>query len=149
MSFPFNTTASRSRNMRAIKAISNFSTEGRFRAHLVRSGISGWQLRVDTIVGRPDFFFGSERLAVFVDGCFWHGCPKCGHVPKSNRRYWIEKLSRNRDRDARVRRILRAKGIKVLRFWECELRRKPIRCVQRVRAHLVKLSAQRKQDSDQ
>lgn len=62
MSFSFNTTPSRSRNMRAIKAISNFSTEGRFRAHLVRSGISGWKLRVDTIVGRPDFFSAASDL---------------------------------------------------------------------------------------
>lgn len=74
------------------------------------------------IVGKPDFFFPTERLAVFVDGCFWHGCPNCGHVPSQNRLFWAAKIARNRERDTLKNRQLRVLGIGVQRFWECELK---------------------------
>src|SRR5579871_1471893 len=67
--------------------------------------------------GRPDFVFVRERLAVFVDGCFWHGCPYHGHNPQSNRSYWIPKLQRNKERDRAVTKHLRKSGWRVLRIW--------------------------------
>jgi len=132
MPFRFSPSPSRSRNMRAIKASSNVTTELRFRAHLIRSQIAGWKIRAMDVPGCPDFFFSRKRIAVFVDGCFWHGCPRCGHIPKTNRPYWIKKLARNKRRDDWVRRDLRSKGIRVLRFWECRLRDEPKSCLRRL-----------------
>ena len=70
----------------------------------------------------PDFAFPKHKLAVFVDGCFWHGCPKHATQPKGNRRFWAEKLEANKAGDRKVNRELRAKGRKVLRIWEHDLR---------------------------
>jgi len=72
--------------------------------------------------GHPDFVFRRERVAVFVDGCFWHGCPKCYRRPKSNRKFWDAKAARNRARDAEVTRALRRAGWTVVRIWEHALR---------------------------
>ena len=70
---------------------------------------------------RPDFVFRTQRVAVFVDGCFWHGCPRHATRPKQNRAFWDAKIARNRARDRKVSRTLRAAGWSVLRIWECAL----------------------------
>jgi len=70
---------------------------------------------------RPDFVFRAQRVAVFVDGCFWHGCPRHATRPKQNRKFWDAKIARNRARDRKVSRTLRAAGWSVLRIWECAL----------------------------
>ena len=67
---------------------------------------------------RPDVVFTRQRLAVFVDGCFWHGCPDHGKAPKSNSTYWTAKLERNRERDIATTDALRRAGWRVLRIWE-------------------------------
>ena len=87
-------------------------------------GISGWRRRL-TVFGKPDFVFRQERLAVFVDGCFWHGCPKAKHapLPKTRAEWWAAKLARNKSRDRLVNRTLRQAGWTVLRVWECDLAR--------------------------
>src|SRR5579863_6794889 len=113
------TVPARRANMRAIRSRGNRTTELKFRALLASSGIPGWRMHASALPGSPDFFFTTERIAVFVDGCFWHGCPRCGHTPKSNRPYWSKKLARNKQRDAQIKRELRSSGIRVLRFWEC------------------------------
>lgn len=77
---------------------------------------------------RPDFVFQRARVAVFVDGCFWHGCPRHGTKPSSNKSFWREKLAKNRERDRRVTRTLRRAGWQVVRIWEhalAEAARKP------------------------
>jgi DNA mismatch endonuclease (patch repair protein) len=61
-----------------------------------------------------------RQLVVFLDGCFWHACPDCGHVPKANREWWVAKLAGNTARDRRADAVLRAGGWRVLRFWEHE-----------------------------
>lgn len=132
MPYIFATTAKRSQNMRAIKSHTNATTESRLRGHLIRNCIAGWKLRPKAVLGCPDFFFQTERVAVFVDGCFWHGCPKCGHMPKTNRPYWRKKLARNKQRDAQITRTLRSQGLRVLRFWECQLRDNPSFCLKRL-----------------
>jgi DNA mismatch endonuclease (patch repair protein) len=94
----------------------------------VRSGLhrSGARYRVDYLVRagaiqvRPDIVFPGRRLAVFVDGCFWHACPTHGTQPRSNSTYWAEKLGRNIMRDHRVTAALRSAGWTVARFWEHE-----------------------------
>ena len=73
---------------------------------------------------RPDFIFRAQRVAVFVDGCFWHGCPRHGTRPRQNRKFWDEKIARNRARDRLVTRRLRQLGWTVLRLWECALAQK-------------------------
>ena len=64
--------------------------------------------------------FTRARIAVFVDGCFWHGCPDHATLPKANRAFWGEKIARNRQRDAEMNRLLADAGWLVLRFWEHE-----------------------------
>ena len=70
---------------------------------------------------RPDFVFPKQRVAVFVDGCFWHGCPKHATQPKNNRAFWRKKLAGNQARDQLVNRMLRQAGWRVVRIWEHEL----------------------------
>lgn len=85
--------------------------------------ITGWR-RHQRIFGNPDFIFPKLRLAVFVDGCFWHGCPKHGTQPADNRAFWKKKLVRNQARDRLVNRTLRSANWRVLRIWQHELKRK-------------------------
>jgi DNA mismatch endonuclease (patch repair protein) len=80
----------------------------------------------------PDFVFWEHRVAVFVDGCFWHGCPKHATQPKNNRAFWQRKLSGNKRRDQLVTRTLRRGGWRVLRIWECELVKRPEVCMRRI-----------------
>jgi len=67
---------------------------------------------------RADLVFRAAKVAVFVNGCFWHGCPKHYSSPKSNKRYWSEKVRRNRARDVETRLLLKRRGWRVLVFWE-------------------------------
>src|SRR5690349_9558208 len=88
------------------------------------------------IVGSPDLVFYRRRLAVFVDGCFWHGCPKHGSVPKRNASFWIEKILRNQHRDLTVNRELRGKQWTVVRVWEHEVRGRLHQVVTRIQLAL-------------
>ena len=85
--------------------------------------ITGWR-RGSKLRGKPDFVFLHLKTAVFVDGCFWHGCPKHGTKPKTRAAFWLAKITGNKARDRRVNRLLRTKGWVVLRIWEHELARK-------------------------
>lgn len=111
----------RSRTMSAIRSRGNRSTELKFRMALIRLGISGWFMHPKEIEGCPDFFFPEHRLAVFIDGCFWHGCPQCYRRPSSRQDYWDGKLARNIKRDRQIDESLVAKGYKVARVWEHQL----------------------------
>lgn len=77
-------------------------------------------LRLDDRVVRPDVVFAAARLAVFVDGCFWHACPIHGNQPRANTDYWLPKLQRNIERDRAVDAALSVAGFRVLRAWEHE-----------------------------
>ena len=87
-----------------------------------------WRIDLNTrgLPGQPDVFIPSLRLVLFADGCFYHGCPRHGHQPKSNRKYWLPKLARNQKRDLANRKTLRAMGCRVWAFWEHELRGKEL-----------------------
>ena len=111
----------RSAIMGRIRSRGNLTTEMRFIGLLRRHKITGWR-RGSTLLGRPDFVFREARVAVFIDGDFWHGNRRKARVPKSNAEYWTNKIARNRDRDRLVNRTLRAAGWTVLRFWESSLR---------------------------
>lgn len=83
----------------------------------------GLRFRVKSrLPGRPDIIFTRAKLAVFVDGCFWHSCPVHGTAPKSNQSYWDEKLASNRARDERVTSQIASMGWHCLRIWEHEIK---------------------------
>ena len=103
--------------MAAIRSRGNKDTEVKLAAILRASGITGWR-RHQALPGRPDFTFRRERLAIFVDGCFWHGCPEHGTWPKNNAAFWREKIERNMARDAETTSELQQGGWLVLRLWE-------------------------------
>jgi len=115
------TTAERSALMARVRGRGNATTEGALAAILRAAGIKGWR-RGSRLPGRPDLVFARARLAVFVDGCFWHGCPKHHRLPTTRRAFWRGKVRANRARDRRVDRELRALGWRVLRIWEHALR---------------------------
>ena len=126
----------RSRNMASIRSKGNATTEKAFLRLLRDSGLSGWRRHVD-LPGKPDFVFRSKRIAVFIDGCFWHGCPRCYRLPEDNRRYWKTKVLTNRTRDRRTTRRLRSLDWRVIRIWEHSLKSRLARS--RVAAHLCKV----------
>ena len=82
---------------------------------------------------KPDIVMVSRRVCIFVDGCFWHGCPKCGHIPHTNSGFWETKIRRNKYRDRKNGRILREYGIQAIRFWEHDLSDNPKRCISRLK----------------
>ncbi len=126
----------RSSVMAAIPSRGNESTEIRFARLLRALGMSGWR-RNQPIFGRPDFVFRAQRVAVFVDGCFWHGCPVHGTLPKQNARFWQEKINTNMKRDRLVERTLRLRNWMVLRVWEHDLRKSELdRLARRLRSAL-------------
>lgn len=116
--------------MSLIRSRGNRSTEMRFIALLRSAGITGWR-RNQALMGKPDFVFRKEKVAVFVDGCFWHACPKHATFPKTRRSFWLKKFGNNKARDHRVNRSLRKAGWRVLRIWEHELKQ-PGRCLKRL-----------------
>lgn len=126
-------SATRSKAMSAVRGRGNKTTEKRLRLGLVRAGVRGWKLRPKGLRGNPDFIFPEARVAVFVDGCFWHGCPECGHVPQTNRPFWAAKIERNRERDRKTTEHLESEGFHVCRFWEHELGSNLGACVERVK----------------
>ena len=112
----------RRKTMRAVKG-KGTSLERRLAATLAGMGLRGWKKNVDDVPGKPDVVFFQERVAIFVDGCFWHGCPHCNRpLPETNREYWEHKIERNVERDKQNTQHLVSDGWCVLRFWEHELR---------------------------
>lgn len=117
-----NVSASRSRMMSAIRGKNTRSTERALRSALMRAGIKGWRLHATEILGKPDLYFPKQKLAIFVDGCFWHGCAQCGHIPRTRSSFWAAKIQRNRQRDRAAVRRLKASGTNVIRVWEHSLK---------------------------
>jgi len=115
------TIAKRSEVMSRIRSKENKDTELKLASLFRQSAIKGWR-RNQRLLGRPDFVFRTSKVAVFVDGCFWHGCPRCYRPPRSNLEYWNAKHMRNRKRDRIVTKELRRMGWTVVRVWEHELR---------------------------
>lgn len=113
----------RSATMRAVKSQGVKSTERKLRAAMVSKRLKGWRMYANELPGKPDFVFFKERLAIFVDGCFWHGCPKCYRRPQSNQEYWDGKVIYNIQRDRRNRARLRRAGWRVIRIWEHDVAR--------------------------
>jgi len=119
--------------MRRVRSSGNKDTELRLIQIFRANGITGWR-RGSKLPGKPDFVFpklpSSPRLqrtgktVLFVDGCFWHGCPRHATWPKHRAAFWLAKITGNKARDRKVNRLLKAKGWKVMRIWEHELAKK-------------------------
>jgi DNA mismatch endonuclease (patch repair protein) len=124
------TKAKRSAVMARIRGHGNKDTELALIKLFRKHHITGWR-RNQKVFGKPDFLFRRNRLALFVDGCFWHGCPKHCRTPSGNRLFWKKKFVANKARDRRVNRKLRGIGWRVVRIWEHELKRKNEACLLR------------------
>ena len=111
----------RSKIMASVRAQGNRSTELALGSMLWKSGLRGYRKHW-RVEGRPDFAWPSLNIAVFVDGCFWHGCRWHCRMPQGNRRYWQEKISRNAARDRTTNRLLRRTGWRVVRLWQHSLK---------------------------
>lgn len=122
----------RSKIMGAIKSSGNRSTEARFRFGLVGHGISGWKITPKNFQYAPDFVFENQKTAIFIDGCFWHGCPTCKRKPSSNKAYWNNKIKGNLDRDKKATLWFKKQGYAVLRFWEHELTQDLPKCINKL-----------------
>ncbi len=112
--------AARSRTMAAVRS-SNTTPEREVRSALHRLGVRyrlGQQIAVGTRRVKPDLAFKGARVALFVDGCFWHGCPDHCRIPATNASYWTQKIRRNRERDTVIDSELEAAGWRVIRAWE-------------------------------
>ncbi len=113
------THAQRSYVMSRIRSV-NTKPEIALRRHLRALGIKNYRLH-SKVPGTPDVVIPSAKIALFVDGCFWHGCSRCYKAPTSNKRFWSNKLEKNINRDKKVTRMLKASGWVVARFWEHQM----------------------------
>ena len=114
----------RSRIMAQVRSRGNRSTELQLIKCFRILGIKGWR-RGSNIIGKPDFVFPKLRLAVFVDGCFWHGCFQHCRMPSTKKRYWFAKINANRERHKTVSQALKKLGWSTLRIWEHDIRPQP------------------------
>jgi DNA mismatch endonuclease, patch repair protein len=143
------TREKRSAVMAAIRSTGNRDTELRMIALFRVAKLTGWR-RNAKMFGKPDFIFPKERIALFVDGCFWHrhsGC-RFSYTPKRRLHFWLSKFDKNVARDRLVTRTLRKAGWRVLRIWECDLGpRRQHRVINRVRRTLDFAPPEEKQSS--
>jgi DNA mismatch endonuclease (patch repair protein) len=145
------TAQQRSRLMARVGPRGNRSTEGALANAFRRAGITGWRrhvrvrvdgdrpctqgasaVRVKSRYTYPDFVFPRYRIVVYVDGCFWHACPRHRTAPTHNSEFWSAKLASNKARDARVNAALRRAGWTVIRIWEHSVKAQPATCARRV-----------------
>lgn len=131
------TPEQRRRAMQANRPTGGKTTEWALRARLAAAGISGWSVQPKDILGKPDFAFRDVRIAIFVDGCFWHGCHQHRSIPETNRAFWEEKIQRNIQRDEDVSEELRQEGWMVLRYWEHDLNNRPLEVVAEIEGCLA------------
>jgi DNA (cytosine-5)-methyltransferase 1 len=133
------TVEQRSRIMRSVPG-KNTSIEMELRRLLCGEGLTGYRLHDSRVPGSPDIVYTKLRLAIFVDGCFWHGCATCYREPKSNNEYWTMKVRRNKERDAAVNQACADAGWRVLRLWEHEIVKSPRTSVAKVRRAIKRCS---------
>lgn len=114
------TKKKRSDIMSKVKGRGNAATELRLIRIFRENNIACWRRHVK-LFGNPDFVFSKARLTIFIDGCFWHGCPLHATSPRTNYIFWKKKLEKNKARDKAVNCTLKSKGWRVLRIWQHEL----------------------------
>ena len=115
----------RSEIMKKVRSKKNQSTELKLIELFKENNIHGWR-RNYNVKGHPDFVFLDKRIAIFVDGCFWHGHDCRNTRPKDNEAYWTKKRERNMKHDKEITEYFEARGWTVVRIWECEFKRQNI-----------------------
>ena len=132
------TKEQRSYNMSRILA-KNTQPEISFRKLLSSSKVRGYRIHYK-LIGKPDIAFPKYKIAVFIDGCFWHKCPKCFIEPATRKKFWMNKINSNLKRDKKVNSVLKKKGWKIIRFYEHQIRKKKDlnRCFVKLIKELIK-----------
>lgn len=128
------TPAQRKFNMSRIRG-KDTGPEVKIRKMLFVRGIRGYRIHY-TLPGKPDIVFVRKKIAVFIDGCFWHKCPFCFQEPETRKEFWMKKIGSNVERDKKNTRQLTEDGWTVLRFWEHEVRKEPENVVRRIVKYL-------------
>lgn len=107
------------------------------RKELWSKGFRGYRLHSKKLPGRPDISYSRQKLAIFVNGCFWHRCPICKpKLPNTNKEFWKEKFNKNKKRDKGKVKILHEQGWHVITLWECEIKTDILKCVKEVSKEL-------------
>lgn len=101
--------------------------EFNFRKLIWNKSLKGYRIK-SKILGKPDLYFSKKKIAVFIDGCFWHQCPQDFIRPKSKNNYWDSKIKNNKKRDKKITKKLSELDIKVIRFWEHDIEKDPEKC---------------------
>lgn len=123
-------------NMSRIKG-KNTGPEVKLRKMLYARGLRGYRLHYN-LPGKPDIIFTKKKIAVFIDGCFWHKCPICFQEPETRKEFWMKKIQSNVERDEKVNELLKTDGWNVIRFWEHDVRKKPVEIVIKISEILEK-----------
>lgn len=109
----------------------NTGPEMKIRKMLYAQGIRGYRTHFN-IPGKPDIVFTKKKIAIFIDGCFWHKCPICFQEPEIRKEFWLKKINSNVERDKKVNLQLQKEDWKVIRIWEHEVRKDPENVVKRI-----------------
>lgn len=120
----------RSKIMRAVHS-NDTRMEEKFRKELFSRGVR-FRKNVSDLPGKPDIAIKSKRVVIFLDSCFWHGCPEHLRQPKSNKNYWDKKVKLNVERDHKINSEYRIRGWKLVRIWEHEIKDNPEKCINRI-----------------
>lgn len=113
---------------------SNTKPEITIRKALWKNGIRGYRLHWKKVPGRPDIAFPSRKIAIFINGCYWHRCPNCNpSTPKTNVEFWKNKFKKNKERDNRKIKELEKLNWNVLVIWECEIKKDTSICVEKIK----------------
>lgn len=123
---------STSRVMSANKA-KDTKPELTLRKALWKNGLRGYRLHWKKVPGRPDIAYSKKKIAIFVNGCFWHRCPYCNpSTPKTHKSFWLNKFKKNIERDQRKVKELRELGWKVITVWECQIKKNVVHCALKI-----------------
>jgi DNA mismatch endonuclease (patch repair protein) len=128
------TPKQRTYNMSQIRG-KNTAPEIKLRKMLFAAGIRGYRIHYN-LPGKPDVVFIKKKIAIFVDGCFWHKCPVDFQEPATRKEFWIKKIQSNIDRDKKVNEQLKRDGWTVIRIWEHEIKKEPEKTVKKIVALL-------------
>ena len=136
---PIPTSDAISEVMRANKG-KNTKPELIMRTALRDVGIPGYRLHWKSVPGSPDIAYPGRKIAIFVNGCYWHRCPKCNlPLPKSNTEFWKKKFERNKARDVKKKKDLEELGWKIFVIWECDIKKDSIQCARGVKEYIETL----------
>ncbi|MFA6364309.1 very short patch repair endonuclease [Methanoregula sp.] len=125
------TREQRTFNMSKIRG-KNTGPEVKLRKLLWSQGIRGYRIHYN-LPGKPDIVFTKKKIAIFIDGCFWHKCPVCFQVPETRKEFWMKKIYSNVERDKKVNEQLKVEGWTVMRFWEHDIRKKPDNVIKKIK----------------